>query len=143
MTDEKNFCELDTLLNEAVLWLSACFDGNFLTRIYETLVLRTNRVHVREEIINQISENLAIFDDDLWQVEISQGSHQDFVLDTGRILSLETTGLSKHRLDGSETPIVVDLLGKKRFSEGVEGHELLREVLGLLETFSHKHVFAN
>jgi len=96
VTNEENFCKLDALLNETVLRLSASSDGNFLARSLELLVLRTNRVHVREEIIDQISEDFAIFDNDLWQVEVSEGSHQDFVFTTAGIFSLETTSLSEH-----------------------------------------------
>jgi hypothetical protein len=143
MTDIEDFCELNTLLDEAVLGLATSLDGNLCAGDLEFLVLSAGRVHGGEEIVNQIFEDLTILDDNLGQVEISKGSHEEFVLATRGVFSLETTSLSKHGLDGSETPIVMDLLGEEGFGEGVEGHELLGEVLGLLETFSHEHVLTN
>jgi len=60
-----------------------------------------------------------------------------------RLSALERTGDDQHGLDGSQTPIIMGCLRKEIATEEVEHCELCGESLGLDETFSHEHVFAN
>jgi hypothetical protein len=93
--------------------------------------------------MDKTEEDLSILDNNLWPVEISKTSHEnDFLIDIW-LGSLETTSLSKYRLDCSETPIIMDLFGEKRFSKVIQAHELFGKSFGGSETFRHKHVLAN
>jgi len=113
MTHDEDFSKLNTLLDEGVFGLSTSLDSNFLASNLKLFVLSSGWIHLGEQIVNEILEDLTILDNNLGQVEISEGSHKEFVLTTFWVLSLEATGLSQDGFDSSETPIIMDLLGEK------------------------------
>ena len=113
MTHDQDFSKLDTLLDESIFRLSTGLNSDDTASLLKRLILGARRIHVREQIIDEIFEDLAIVDNDLRQVEISKSSHEDLIFATLWVISLETTSLSEYRLDSSETPIVVSLLRKE------------------------------
>mmetsp|Transcript_20734 Transcript_20734/g.31850 ORF Transcript_20734/g.31850 Transcript_20734/m.31850 type:complete len:616 (-) Transcript_20734:4614-6461(-) len=143
MSNHKDLSQLHALEHEAVFSLEVLLLGRASDDSLEAEVNLRVSLDSGEEIVDQTEEDGSVLDDNLGPVEISETSHEDEILTDVGLGSLETTSLSEYRLDCSETPIVMDLLGEQRLSEVVEGHELLGQVLGSGETFRHEHVFAN
>jgi hypothetical protein len=143
MSNIKNFRKLDTFKDETFVRLETTSFGAISNSSLESFIDLWWSNNSWEEIVNETKEDLSILDNNLWPVEISKTSHENNFLINIWFSSLETTSLSKYRLDSSETPIIMDLFGEERFSEIVQAHELLGKSIGCSETFRHEHVFAN
>jgi hypothetical protein len=143
MSDFKNFSKLYALKDETLIWLVSALFGAISDSSLKDFIDLWRSVDFWEEIIDKTEENLSILYNNLWPVEISKTSHENDFLINIWLSSLETTSLSEYRLDGSKTPIIMDLFGKERFGEIVQAHELLGKSFGGGKTFRHQHVFAN
>ena len=95
VTYDEDFSQFDALLNVAIFRLSTSLDSNFCTCDFKGLVLCSRWVHVGEQIVDKIFEDLSIVNNNLGQVEISEGSHENLILATIRVLSLQATSLSE------------------------------------------------
>lgn len=143
VTYHKNFSKLDDLLDETIFGLETASLGDLSCDSIKLEIDLWLGNDTWEEIENETEEDLSIIDDNLWHVEISETSHEDQIFVYIWLSSLETTSLSEYRLYGTETPIIMDLLGKKVLGKVIEAHELLGKISGSGETFRHEHVFAD
>jgi hypothetical protein len=111
VTDVEQFFELDNLEAEGVFGLQLEIEDGLLyhsLQLWETL---SRNVHGWEQVTDKTEEDGHIVSDDLGNVEISEGSHENLIFGATAIRSLESASDDEDRLDGSETPIVVILLG--------------------------------
>jgi len=113
MSNIKNFRKLDDFKNETLIWLESHVNSAISDSTLENFVDLWWSMNSWEEIIDKTEEDLSILDNNLWPVEISETSHKNDFLINVWFSSLETTSLSKYRLDCSETPIIMNLLGKE------------------------------
>jgi len=110
VTHFKDFSIVDALHHEEIFCLEACLLSILLDIRLEIDISLGFSLNTWEEIVDQTEENATIIDNNLWPVKITQGSHENFVLNYIRFSSLQFTGLSKHGLNGTKTPIIVSLL---------------------------------
>lgn len=76
-----------------------------------------SKVHGREKIGDKPKKNGRVCAHDLRRVEISQRTHQDsFFINVG-IAALQLASYQQDRLDRSETPIIVELVGRFKNDE--------------------------
>jgi hypothetical protein len=114
VTDIEDVVELLVLQDEARVGLKSGLDGYLGGTLSQGVVLSLYSNHVGEKSVDEAHEDGYVDLDDLSDVEVSQGSEEDDVLIfVGGCGTLELTSLSQERLDGSETPIVVSLLGEE------------------------------
>ena len=123
VTHLKDFSQLDALEDETFFSLETSFSGDGSNPALKLHINLWSGLDSWEEISNETKEDLPVVDDNLWPVEISQTSHEDEILTDVWFSSFESTSLSEYRLDCSETPIVVNLLGQETLGKIVEGHE--------------------
>lgn len=146
MTHFKNFRKFNALLYETFLSLEGERSGllaSLRADSKQDFILLGLGFNAWEEISNETKEDRTIINSNLGHVEITEGSHQNDLFGNIGVGTLKLTGLSEHRLNCTKSPIVMDHLGKQGFGEVVKSHELLGQIPSSLETFRHKHVFAN
>lgn len=107
------FRPVSYLENEVVLRLQFLVQSGLFDLFLKVHVSLTWHIESWEEIRDQTHEDWQVINDDLGNVEISQSSHQHLVLRTVGVTSLQSTSHHQHRLDGSETPIVMVLQSKQ------------------------------
>jgi len=125
VTYDKDLSKLDALEDEAFIGLEATLNSRLGNLSCEVEVSLGLGLDTWEEILDETLEDRLIIDNDLGDVEVSETSHEDEILKNIWLISLQTTCLSQHRLDGTKTPIIMHLLGEKTLGEIVEAHELL------------------
>jgi hypothetical protein len=143
MTNHEQLTQLDDLLDESGFGEETLSNSGLLNHSFEIHVTLTLDVDAWEQITEETEENIPILSDNLWSVEISKGSQENGKLNLFWLVTLELTSDDQHRLDGTETPIVVRALREQISAQEVKGGELLGEHLGIDETLRHEHVFAN
>ena len=111
MTDLKQLGKLDDLEDEVLVGVQLEAFGGRSALLFEAHVSLSGWVDAWEEVTEQVHEDLQVLSDDLGQVEISESSHEKIWLGELRLSSLELTGDDEHRLNSTETPIVMHLLG--------------------------------
>lgn len=123
------FRPVSYLENEVVLRLQFLVQSGLFDLFLKVHVSLTWHIESWEEIRDQTHEDWQVINDDLGNIEISQSSHQHLVLRTVRVTSLQGTSHHQHRLDGSETPIVMILQSKQNTSQSLS----LKSIISLSE----------
>ena len=111
MSNIKNFRKLDNFEDETFIWLETRGDGAISDSFLKNFIDLWWSNNSWEKIIDKTEEDLSILDNNLWPVEISKTSHENDFLINIWFSSLKTTSLSEYRLDGSKTPIIMNLFG--------------------------------
>jgi hypothetical protein len=78
------------------------------------------RIRTREQISQESKENDAIFGHDLGNVKVPQGTHEKIGFGHVRLGTFKRPSNTEHTLDGSETPIVMQLFGQELSEERVK-----------------------
>jgi hypothetical protein len=123
-----------------IIVLSLHFFNDLLLKIFITDSIS---LQAREQIINKSMEKRYIIKYEFGHVHITKSSHQHDILTDVSVCTLELTGHHKHRLDSSQSEVIMVLLGKLLLRELVKHGHFLGEDLGHSETLRHKHVLAN
>ena len=143
MSDFKKLTELNDLEDEFRIAIKSQLFSSFIDNTFESHVSLSGNINTREEIAQKTEEDVQVISNNLWNVEVSQGSHEQALLGKMRLSTLERTGDDQHGLDSSQTPIVVSCLREQITAQEVKHCELCGQSLGLDETLSHEHVLAN
>ena len=130
--DEENLFQLDNLHDEVLLRLQLQVTGGVLHCLFKLLVPLPWNIQIWKEVRDEAQEDWSVVRHDLWHIEVSESAHEDLVLGSLSVPSLEHPGNHQHGLDGPQAPIIVVLLGEQLFAQLVEGDELAREGAALI-----------
>lgn len=100
------------LEHKVVLSLEFKVQDCFPNHSFKVQVSPPGDIESRKEVTNQTHEHRHVICHNLGDVEISQGAHQDLVLWSVRVSSFQGPCYHEHRLDGSQSPVIVILWGK-------------------------------
>jgi hypothetical protein len=143
MSNFEQLPKLNNLENKVGVCVKLSILDGFDNEAFESHVSGSWHINAWEEISQKTEEDIVIIGNNLWNVEISEGSEQNGRLGETWLSSLHDSCDDEHRLNSSETPIIMCSLGKQISAQEVKGGELFSKHFGGYETLSHQHVFAN
>ena len=101
MSNFKEITKLDNLENKLGVVVKTEILGSVVNNLFESNVSLSWDINTGEKITEETKEDVKIIGDDLGNVEISQGSHEQALLRLSRLSTLEGTGDDQHGLDSS------------------------------------------
>ena len=125
--DKEDLLQLHDLHDEVLLRLQLQVTGGVLHCLFKLLVPLPWNIQIRKEVRDEAQEDWSVVRHDLWHIEVSESAHQDLVLWSLSVPSLEHPGHHQHRLDRPQAPVIVVLLGEQLFAQLVQGDELAGE----------------
>jgi hypothetical protein len=143
MSNFEKLLKLNDLEDEISVWVETAILDGVNNKTLESHVSGSWDINSWEKISKETEEDIVIVGNNLGDVEISEGSQEHSGLSETWLSSLHDSCHDEHRLNSSETPIIMGSFGEQISAQEVKGGELLGKHLGGNETLSHQHVLTN